>query len=58
MNLLTGNTYMQQLVFFALTLGIVAWLRIATITRPRSSPLKRWCTELAFGFVTALPLLI
>jgi len=49
---------MQQLVFFALTLGIVAWIRITTITRPRSSRLKRWCTELAFGFMIALPLLI
>ena len=49
---------MQQVLLFAINLSIVGWLRTATVTRPGASRLNRWCTELGFGLLTALPLLL
>jgi hypothetical protein len=46
---------MQQLLSFAIHLGIVAWLRAAVVPRPQSNRLHRWCVELGFGLLVALP---
>jgi hypothetical protein len=49
---------MQQLLPFALNLVIVAWLRTAVVTRRRRADrVYRWCIEVGFGVVIALPLL-
>lgn len=47
---------MQQLLVFAFQLSIIAWLRAMGVTHRRSSRVERWCTELGFGVLIALPL--
>jgi hypothetical protein len=49
--------YMQQLFLFIVQLGLIAWLRTFVVTRPRSDRVARWCVELGFGLLVALPLL-
>jgi hypothetical protein len=48
---------MQRLLPFVLNLAIIAWLRTAVVARRRSSRIYRWCVELGFGVLIALPLL-
>jgi hypothetical protein len=48
---------MQQLFLFAIQLGLIAWLRTFVVTPPRSDRVDRWCIELGFGVLVALPLL-
>lgn len=49
--------YMHQLFWFSLQLALVAWLRKSVILKrgPYSPP--QWCVEMAFGLLSALPLL-
>jgi hypothetical protein len=48
---------MGQLLLFAFNLAIIAWLRTAVVARPRTDRFRRWCVELCFGVLIALPLL-
>ena len=48
---------MPQLIPFVLNLAIITWLRTVVVARRRSSLIHRWCIELGFGALIALPLL-
>lgn len=48
---------MHQLLWFALQLALVAWLRKAVVLKRGNHSPPQWCVEIGFGLLFALPLL-
>ena len=48
----------QWLLFFALHLALVTWLRTRVALRKHLEGLRYWCAEVGYGLLIACPLLL